>query len=39
MHTIYEYLTEPEARAKRAYRQAYYDEHMRLYKRGYSEDR
>ena len=38
MYTIYEYLTEPEARAERAYRQAYYDEYMRLYKRGHSED-
>ena len=39
MHTIYEYLTEAEARAERAYRQAYYEEYMRLYKPGYSEYR
>ena len=39
MYTIHEYLTEAEARAERAYSQAYYEEYMRLYKPGYSGDR
>ncbi len=39
MHTIDEYLSDVEASAERAYRQAYYSEYMRLYEPGRSGDR
>lgn len=39
MNTIYEYLSEPEARAEAAYRRAYCTEYTRVYEPGCSQDR
>ena len=39
MYSIYEYLSEAEAGAERAYRQAYHAEYMRVYEPGHGEDR
>lgn len=39
METIDRFMTEVEAKAEHAYRDAYYTEYMRVYEPGFSEDR